>query len=368
MREVRGRPLVHGHPWRAPVGTFVVVLVAVGLVASCAVSSGSAPAWESPHIRVPAVPFPAARSFIVAPDVLENMACEACARDDTLPLDSAHFFYGRLPLAATDALLAGPAAAAPGQLGNLYVSGYFGGLYLRDNLASTGVTPSAAPLRGLDVRRAILDVIGGATHGALDTLVAGLLRTARTGSEEEVRSSSRVMASLLALVYGYNRGYLEVAIANPPSGTHQAPAPLSCPSFFDCRVASLPLESLDRLAPTLGRLVDPPDPSWQQLSATLGSLGSASVPGGRAVWTGLLSGAGFDPAGYSAIIDLSYGFLEVTEAALLAVAEGAAGDVATGRQGLVGTAGLLLWAGSYFLGLASGAPTGDLPVLDCGTA
>ena len=45
------------------------------------------------------------------------------------------------------------------------------------------------------------------------------------------------------------------------------------------------------------------------------------------------------------------------------------GDVELGRSGLLATAALLTWSGSYFLGLAAEAPTDDLPPLTCaGTA
>jgi hypothetical protein len=356
---------------RSTAAIAVGIAIVVGLVGSCAAPTGSIPAVAGRYAQVPAVPFPPAGSFTVAPDVLDQLACDACAATGAAPLGSARFFYGRLPLAATDALLRGPGTGAPAQLGNLFVSGYFGGLYLRANMATIGggsAPSSAAPLTGPTPQQAIRDYIGGATYGALDGVVAGLLATANGGSDGEVRSASLVLSQLLALIYGYNRGYLEVAIENPPAGTDPVPAPLSCPSFFDCRVDSLPLGSLDDLAPTLGRLVTPPGATWRWLAASLSSTGEASVAGGRAVWSRLLTGSGFDPAGYTAIIELSYGFLEVTEAALLAVTEGAAGDAAVGRHGLVAAAGLLLWAGSYFLGLASTQPTDVLPTLDCGAA
>lgn len=76
-------------------------------------------------------------------------------------------------------------------------------------------------------------------------------------------------------------------------------------------------------------------------------------------------GADFDPAAHDAIIELSYGFLQVTEVALLGVFEGAAGNTAAGRAGIAASAALLLWSGSYFLGLAADAPTDDLPTLTC---
>lgn len=333
----------------------------VVLAAACSVPVGSLPALRTDRIDIPAMPLPPVPILRISAEALEAAACVECERLASLgtPADAARFFYGQIPIAATDILFEmGLNGDTAEQLGNLVVSGYFGGLYLRNNLGSIGMDVAELPTAP------ILEWIGAATLGALDALAGGLVGTARTGSPDEVRSSAAFSALLLAALHGYNRGYLETVLANPPAGV-DPPEPPACPTIFDCRVPSLPLDALDALAPTRDRLDRPPDLTWEVWANALWSTAVGSIEGGRGVWNRLLSTSGFTPGAYEAIVELSVGFLEVTQAALLASAEGVVGDVEVGRAGLVLTAGLITWAGSYFLGLASPLPTDDLPTLTC---
>jgi hypothetical protein len=341
---------------RWAIGAVVAVLAV-----ACSVPIGPTPALRTDRIDVPAMPLPPMPNLRISADALDAAACEECERLAALGAgpDAARFFYGRLPIRATDRLFdVGANGNTAVQLGNLVVSGYFGGLYLRDSLGSIGVGAADLPTAP------ILEWIGAATLGGLDSLAGNLVRTARAGPPDEVRSTAALSALLLAAVHGYNRGYLETVLANPPAGV-DPPEPPACPTIFDCRVPSLPLDALDVLAPTRDRLERPPDLTWELWSNAVHSTAAGSVEGGRVVWNRLLSTSGFTPGAYEAIVELSVGFLEVTQAALLASAEGVVGDVEVGRIGLVLTAGLLTWAGSYFLGLASPLPTDILPTLTC---
>ena len=310
------------------------------------------------YVSVPPVPFPTASAFAVDLDRLDDLACLECAIGDA---DNTRFFFGGLPLAATDALHGDPDVRA--ELGNLFLSGYFGGLYLRDSMGSNDPGDESDGDEN-PMSAAVSEAIGGATHAALDGTVQGLVHTARHGSPNEVRVASLALAPAMAAIYGYNRGYLEVAIENPPDAT-VTPPELECESFFTCRTDAFPLAALDALEPTAQALVSPPDAPWSTVATSLHDTGMRSVEGGRQVWERLLDGADFDADAYAAIIDLSYGFLEVTEAALLGLAEGVVGDVEVGRTGLLAASGLLVWAGSYFLGLQADAPSQELPALLC---
>ena len=92
-------------------------------------------------------------SFTVSPDFIKGFAAHYVAGGGD-PTDSAHFFFGALAVASLDAL-ADP-NVTPDQtrllLGNLATSGYFGGIWLRDNLrdtsgstASLNTSATAAP-------------------------------------------------------------------------------------------------------------------------------------------------------------------------------------------------------------------------------
>ena len=341
------------------------------IAAACDPAPGSMPVTvdpsggTGPRLTVPAIPLPAASSWTVSADALAKVPCTRCAVDPQHP-DSPRFFYGDLPLGTVDALMSGHwADGSPVDvrqaLGNMFVSGYFGGIYLRGSLGSAGVDASSIPMKTL------LDTLGSGVQSVFDALATSLVHTATAGTDAEVRSASTGWSVGFAAVHGYNRGYLDVALANPPSGLASATGSLTCASQFDCRSASLPLGALDTLAPTLSHLSHPDSLEWLAAGQGLPTIANATSASGHDVWTHLLAGAAFDANAYRAIIDFSVGFLEINQAALLADVEGAIGNVAIGRRGLQISAALLVWAGSYFMGLASSLPNDRLPSITCPT-
>ena len=343
------------------------MLVAITMVGSsaCAPVQTSGPT-RTAYVEIPAVPLPRLTAIEISAAALDAVACEACSAGQAP--DEARFFSGDLPLQSIDAILAGKwgdgsAALPTSALGNLFVSGYFGGIYLRGELASVGAgrpAPDQTPIAGA------LASLGGGALASIDEIAAGLTRVARSGTDDEVRTAAGAWAVVLAAIQGYNRGYLEVAVANPPPGVAVDPARLDCLSFFDCRSDVLPLAALDGLDAQRRALAAPPDAVWAAWADVVNGIGAASVSGGSGVWTTLLSHAGFNESSYDAIIDLSVGFLEVTQAAMLTdLAAVAGGDAEVGRRGLMATAGLVVWAGSYFAGLASPLVDGTRPLLRC---
>ena len=356
----RGAARVHS---RVP-GLLVAGVVVSLLGTACTSPAGRQGAWQGTYVEVPAMPFPAAASFAVDRALLDGLACAACGLPER-PED-ARFFYGTLALDSADELFGAPGAddardadEVGSWLGNLFLSGWFGGRYLTTAVAigiggeSADPPTGMLPLSGDDVQGALLGALRGGTFAGLDASVGGLVRLARRGDVESVRRAAAALALLMSLVHGYNRGYLEVVLEHPPAGV-PPPAPLQCGAWLGCRSDSLPLDAVVALGPTAARLSASTDPSWRLLRDALQPIGAAAVPAGREVWSRVLSTDGFDPAAYAAIVELSYGFLEVTEAAMLALAEGAVGDAQVGRRGLLLAAGLLLWSGSYLLGLTGG--------------
>lgn len=335
-------------------------VVASLLVAGCAPApQGSIPATVTAHAAVPEMPLPPGRSMVVSAELLERASCVECERADGADRD--RFFSGRLALAALDALLAAPARSdRTGHAGNLLVSGYFGGIQLRGVLGSIGARDAgpAAPL---------LEHVGRSTAAGLDQEVGSLQRLAADGSDAQVQRTMADLAPVLALLYGYNLGYLRETLEHPPAGT-TVDGRIECPTELSCRTPALPLAGAARYDATFTRLAAPggDDPRWSSTAAVLHGLVDAAEPGGRAVWSQLLAGDGFDAGGYEAIVDLSGGFLQVSGVALAGAAEAASGgDPVLARASLALTAGLIAWAGSYFLGLASPLPDTALPQLTC---
>lgn len=297
------------------------------VVGACTTPSGTIAAIDTDRVAVPSIPIPPMTSIVIDADAIGSTRCSECN-------DPARFFYGQLAMAALDELASVPPPTIERQrilLGSLFVSGYFGGIYLRGALSGHGDSPIPSP---------VLDLVGRATAVAVEATAADLLAASHS-DDATVSARSRQLAPLLAATAGYNRGYVEVALAHPPVGVVPDPASIVCSDLFECRTAALPLPALDRL--DRGRLAVTPE---------LRAAGSDAISSGRAVWELILSGSGFSPVAYSAILDLSGGFLQGIEAALWATAAGRT-DGAVGQAGLSVAAGIVVWAGSYFIGLSS---------------
>lgn len=333
----------------------------VATVGCAALPPGETPEVTTRHAHVPAIPLPPVPSMRVDPDLVELAACAECDRPGGPDRD--RFFSGRLALGALDALAQQPDRDdRSAQGGNLLLSGYFGGLQLRGVLGSIGAREAgpASPL---------LDLVGRSALGGLDAQVGSFARIAADGSDAAVRRAMADLLPVLALLYGYNLGYLQVALERPPIGAAPPEGRIECPTPLSCRSPSLRLDAADRFSSTFQRLESPPDPRWTDTARLTHALVTASVPGGRAVWDQLLDGDGFDARGYAAIVDLSGAFLEVASVALAGATEAASGgEVDLARRSLALTAGLVAWAGSYFLGLASPLDDTELPQLHCGAA
>lgn len=310
-------------------------------------------------VVLPSIPLPKAKSFTVSAEAIDALGCIECDKPGTP--DAARFFYGTLPLASVDDQIAGSATDVSASIGNLFASGYFGGIYLRGNLQDSNAADA-----DLSPFAPLLDQIGAGTTAGIDVVVGELLKISRTGSDADVKNAATLWSAILAAIAGYNRGYLEVALENPPAGAVAPTDTFSCASLFDCRSTTLPLAALDQLKPQRKALTNPTSLDWAAASMVATQIASTTNDAGRDVWTNLLADSDFTPEGYATIIDLSIGFLEVTQAALFANLAGAVGgnpDLA--RRGLVATASMVAWAGSYFLGLASPLKNSVQPTLTC---
>ena len=97
--------------------------------------------------------------------------------------------------------------------------------------------------------------------------------------------------------------------------------------------------------------------------ATWTSLLEGATNIGEAVWARIAAG-GFSATSYVALVNLSSAYLMVSKAAVLSSMIGYADDdPATARDALRLQAGLWMWSGTYFAGLASSAPAGTIPTI-----
>ncbi len=318
-----------------------------------------APVWAA-DLQLPPYPFWPNAAYTIDEATLLPYAEAYCqTTPDPSPVT---FFLGHLPIASLDDLCQTSAALVDEQLGHLYLSGYFGGLWLRDQLtleqgaalATRWSTPAGE----------------WADYLIFQALAAGAARQvelAQSGTDNAVLRANRQATPTLLQLYGYNRGYLEVLLENPPEGAIPEPGTLTCAAnFLECTSERVNLELLDQYAEVLPHLDAPDSWRWVYMASAVDTYGPPSAEVGRAVWEEILADRPLDPLIYQPLLDLSVGFLlvsdGVTRAAMLGWAER---QPETGRCAVLLQAGLNTWAGAYFLGLASDAPAGTFPSLVC---
>ncbi len=319
---------------------------------------GAAP---SVTVQLPPMPVENGQSFEVSTEAVTTAANDYVAAGGD-PKDNPRFFFGDLAVRSLDALATPnpPPKQVRADLGNLALSGYFGGVWLRDNLrdapaavaTSTGTSSAANDLS--------LSAIG---IRLFDALSAGLAGAATSRPPWIVATAARASVPVLLTLYGYNRGYLQFLLENPPAGVPSRLDSLSCKGFLDCNSTAFPLEIANRYDSALASLDTPKSLPWHEMKAWTSLLEGATGTG-RAVW-GLIAQAGaFSPASYGALVDLSSAYLMVSKAAVLSsMLAYADGDPDLARSSLRLQAGLWMWSGAYFGGLASDAPRGTIPTI-----
>lgn len=339
-------------------GSFVSAGLALGL-AVFACGGGKNPAGLA-QVTIPSYPFQPNEVLVIEEAQIAGIASAYC-RDQWLAPTSEDFWLGYLPLEDIDDLGAEEITpeAARVRLGSLYLSGFFGGVWLRDNYFYPGgatQTSTPAEFAGEEMIFGILARSG-----------TGLLAAAEAVDPEEVLATARAILPFFLMLYGYNQGYYETLSANPPAGYTPPEAGLKCRGFLDCEDSTVELSVLDRYRPAREKLNDPDTPDWEELSRLARKWGEEATQVGGGVWESFLSGSEMEPGTYRMVSRLSSGYILVAEAAVFAVATGLAEkDPAQARAGIRLAAGLLVWSGSYFYGLFSGgAYAGIFPGLAC---
>lgn len=322
---------------------------------------------DTVSVNLPPVPVTHGLSFEVSPELITDYATVYVDGGGD-PADSPRFFFGDLAVASLEALAEQDLSPdeARRQLGNLVVSGYFGGIWLRDNLRAAPeaeITQSAeavpVPATTVAGRPNIASAI---TIRLFDVLAGALTAAGASRPPFIVRLANHASVPVLLALYGYNRGYLEVVLDNPPPGVPSMKDTLQCEGFLNCDSTAFPLEIADRYDAALDDLAHPTNLRWWEMKAWTAVLEGATGAG-RFVWE-IIASQGFSPTSYVPLVELSSAYLMISKAAVLSSMLGYAdGDTATGRSSLRLQAGLWLWSGSYFAGLASNAPAGTIPTI-----
>ena len=132
-------------------------------------------------------------------------------------------------------------------LGAMYISGYFGGVWLRDMLFSnSGGAPADSMVEKIinammekmpEALRKVMDMGGEQVIFKNLTLLLGTtMYMAISGSKATVLTACWANAAPFFTVYGYDYGYYYYLIDNPPEGAAHGEDPLLCSAFMDCRM------------------------------------------------------------------------------------------------------------------------------------
>ena len=309
-------------------------------------------------VRLPQLPATSGASFTVSEDAIAGVASDYVAAGGD-PTDTARFFFGDLAVSSLQSL-ASPDVTPDQvrtQLGNLAVSGYFGGIWLRDNLRDAPVAAPTPPSAPVDLTVSALGI------GLFDAVAAGLTGAAATANPWITTTVAHASVPVLLALYGYNRGYLDVILQNPPAGVPSMQDTLSCRGFLDCSSSAFPLPIATSYDTALTDLATPDTLPWLEMAAW-SKLMEITTGAGRFVWEAIARAGAFSPTSYAALVELSSDYLMVSKAAVLSSMIGAAdGNADLAAASLRLQAGLWMWSGSYFSGLASNASVGTLPAI-----
>ncbi len=266
------------------------------------------------------------------------------------PVD--RLLFGRIPLRVFGDALTADGSTLPlrGLLWIMHLSGYFGGIWLRREIARA---QPEAPLLGVDV------VPDAAAFAELTDAQSAALDAVRGDDPSALAfAAARFEAHLDS--YGYNRGYLTEILEEPPAGLASPPGFLIAPGLLDARYSVDEIRGLPELVVrftaqiTSGR-IDVDDLSEKQ------ALAHAR---GRSVWSTGLSVQGFPQEEYEQLLELSAYFLQGTQAAALAsILATISGDAALARRSAIVDALLEPWSLSYRMGLLDGRSDRRLPTI-----
>jgi hypothetical protein len=322
-------------------------------VAAVSVSLPAHPFWDGP---------------VAVPDqaLLDELAASYVAATSGAP-EMERFLFGTAPVEAFDRIFADPASAeVPGLIWVLHLSGYFGGRWLRREIAtaqpqallvSFSVDPTETTFRATEGRAATaLDAAAADDAALLAYADASLFDSPPPpGADDPVRG--------LADSFGYNQGYMLQILEAPPEGL-ETPARygVTCGQLLRCDYASPKLADVDRFRAAVDRLADPADAAATSLAARLAPVEEAAIPRGRFVWSSGLSVQGFPQASYDQLLDVSSSFLETVQVTAGAMVQGVLdGDLDAARAGAVANAAMTIWLGAYMMGLLDGTEPIELP-------
>jgi hypothetical protein len=325
--------------------------------------SVAAPVAPEVSVDLPPMPVTEDRAFVVSEPAITDAATAYVAAGGD-PADSPRSFFGDVATGSLDTMASVKLTREQErvEMGNLATSGYFGGIWLRDDLRPAPTEPAkpaepAQPVSAAKPPGGVISALGLRMFGAFAGGLADISRVPFFATPA-AHSSVPVLLSL----YGYNKGYLEYLLDNPPPGVPSMRDTLTCKGFLDCNSSLVNLEIANRYDSALIDLQHPPTLRWAEMNLWTSVL-QTTTGAGQFVWK-IIGAQGFSPTSYAALVDLSSAYLMISKAATLASMKSyGERDAELASAALLLQAGLWMWSGAYFSGLASNAPRGTIPTI-----
>lgn len=337
----------------------VVVAGSLAALVGCGDGATSGPGeCRNVAVSIPDHPFVDDEMLSPDPAGLNALAEAACVAAGRRP-DINRFLFGIAPGVLFDGLLTreerGRSLDLETEIWVLYLSGYFGGVWLRGEIVEAQPDSLIAGFGTVPDRARVLEVTDDAraAYRAASADDAGAVAQARSARDFLVDN------------FGYNKGYLLQILEDPPEGLTSPSDLLRCFGPIDCRYQPVTIAALlayDHVPPLIA---DPPDAAWAEVADGVGALQDAAEVRGRGVWSAGLSVQGFSQESYETLLDVSAAFLEAIQATTLANIEAAAeSDGPLARRGAAADAAFRVWVGAYTMGLLDPRDDSELPAYE----
>lgn len=307
----------------------------------------------------------------ISTEHLESTANRFC-EESNFVADVETFVMGYLAQTATEEICSADSEMVPDLLGQFYVSGLLGGIWLRDQL---NPAEQVAAEKLFIPAKTVLELIASDIQDGIplfmfkriELITNLLLDFANTEVESDQNLALNLSIPLFLSVTGYNRGYLEYILQNSPQDVIAPTEFLLCEHFLYCIRPGMELSVLENYEYIIGQLESEPFYSlrWQWFKFATFLFGQGSQSLGAGVWQNI-GVTGMNEEAYRLLIDLSARFLMISEVSLLSAMDGLGnGNSESAQCAFRQQAAMMAWMGSYFSGLASAQPRGTFAYLSC---
>ncbi len=247
-------------------------------------------------------------------------------------------------------------------IGRIYLSGWYGGLWFRDNSSlgsGHGVTPG--PVKEDDFQKLaenVEDLLNLSFDGT-DGNVESHNHEALIGPKD-ADFMTKMMDALLTL-YAYNEGYVRVILEKPPDGADTTGLSMPCKAYLDCDLSGTPLDVYSVFHVALNRLKTLSNDRWKTMAKEVEDSKKWEKVG-DAIW----QKGSIAPDQWRILVAINAAYLKITAVAALGSMLGYGdADPANGRCALRIEAAVDTWNRAYFLALQSDTPKGTMPAIKC---